>query len=156
MAAPSTHIRPARNSVLAGRRARAMMRAIRGRSVQNGAATSRESRVPPSGPESAVVDWAFYRDGKRQDDVPSYADAVSRASRGGGFVWIGLYEPTEHQLAGIAEEFDLHPLAVEDAVTAHQRPKLEHYDDSLFVVFKTVAYCPHEELTATSEIVDDR
>jgi magnesium transporter len=71
-----------------------------------------------------------------------------------GFVWIGLHEPTEAELSGIAERFDLHPLAVEDAVHAHQRPKLERYDDMLFVVFKTVRYVEHPELTATSEVVE--
>ncbi|HZC26253.1 MAG TPA: magnesium and cobalt transport protein CorA, partial [Actinopolymorphaceae bacterium] len=146
--------RPTRNAVLTGRRARAMMRAIRGRSTQDAGTVSVASRLPRE-PESAVVDWAFYREGKRQEDVTSYADAVRRARRGGGFVWIGLFEPTEHQLAGIAEEFDLHPLAVEDAVTAeHQRPKLERYDDSVFAVFKTVRYCPQEELNAGKEIVE--
>ena len=55
---------------------------------------------------------------------------------------------------GIAAEFGLHPLAVEDAVHAHQRPKLERYDDTLFTVFKTIHYVEHAELTATSEVVE--
>ena len=58
------------------------------------------------------------------------------------------------EFAGIAEEFGLHPLAVEDAVHAHQRPKLERYDDTLFTVFKTIHYVEHAELTATSEVVE--
>ena len=145
-------VRDHRNAVLGGRRARAMMRAIRRRpdSHLNG----HQSSVRTNAVRTAVVDWAFYRDGRRQDDLGSYAEAVDRARSGGGFVWIGLYEPTSDQLAGIAEEFDLHALAVEDAVTAHQRPKLERYGDSLFAVFKTVRYCPHEELTASSEVVE--
>jgi magnesium transporter len=52
-------------------------------------------------------------------------------------VWIGLYEPTELEFESVRREFVLHELAVEDAITAHQRPKLEVYDDSLFVVLKT-------------------
>lgn len=72
----------------------------------------------------------------------------------GGFAWIGLHEPTEAEFAGIAREFGLHPLAVEDAVHAHQRPKLERYDDTLFTVFKTIHYVEHAELTATSEVVE--
>ena len=52
------------------------------------------------------------------------------------------------------QEFGLHPLAVEDAVHAHQRPKLERYDDTLFTVFKTIHYVEHAELTATSEVVE--
>ncbi len=72
----------------------------------------------------------------------------------GGFAWIGLHEPTEAEFAVIAAEFGLHPLAVEDAVHAHQRPKLERYDDTLFTVFKTIHYVEHAELTATSEVVE--
>jgi magnesium transporter len=74
--------------------------------------------------------------------------------RAGGFVWLGLYEPTEDELTAIAEQYGLHPLAVEDAVYAHQRPKLERYDDALFMVLKTARYVEHEQLTATSEVVD--
>ena len=72
----------------------------------------------------------------------------------GGFVWLGLYEPTEAEFEAIAVRYGLHPLAVEDAVYAHQRPKLEHYDDALFMVLKTARYVEHERLTATSEVVD--
>ncbi|WP_374194094.1 CorA family divalent cation transporter [Streptomyces sp. MBT97] len=67
---------------------------------------------------------------------------------------VGLHEPTNDEFAGIAELFDLHPLAVEDAVEAHQRPKVERYGETLFAVFKTVCYVEHEELTATSEVVN--
>lgn len=81
-------------------------------------------------------------------------EAMLEVRKGGGFAWIGLHEPTEAEFAGIAEEFGLHPLAVEDAVHAHQRPKLERYDDTLFAVFKTIHYIEHAELTATSEVVE--
>jgi magnesium transporter len=101
----------------------------------------------------SVVDWALYVDGRRAA-VESYADAVVRARQGEGFVWIGLHEPRTEDIAGIAQDYDLHPLAVEDAVHAHQRPKLERYDDMLFAVLKTVAYVPHEKITETSQIVD--
>jgi magnesium transporter len=70
------------------------------------------------------------------------------------FVWIGLYQPAEEEFADIASEFSLHPLAVEDAVHAHQRPKLERYGDTLFAVFKTARYVEHVELTGTSEVVE--
>ena len=110
-----------------------------------------EEAVEPKG--SAVVDWAFYRDGARDTEVTKYADAVRRAREREGFVWIGLYEPSIEELAGIANQFGLHPLAVEDAVHAHQRPKLDDYDGSLFLVLKTVAYIEHAEVTATSDIV---
>jgi magnesium transporter len=152
MAAPSS-VRNFTNhtAVLSGRRARAMISAIRRRTPDAAPPAMPE---PAIGADSAIVDWAFYRDGIRQPDVTSYTEAVRLARKGGGFVWIGLFEPTEDQLSDIAAEFDLHPLAVEDAVTAHQRPKLERYDDMLFAVFKTVRYCPHEKLTANSEVVE--
>jgi magnesium transporter len=101
----------------------------------------------------AIIDWALYSGGFREE-VQSYHDAIRRARADGGFVWIGLYEPKEDELAGIAEEFALHPLAVEDAVQAHQRPKVDIYRDSLFAVFKTVQYIPHPAVTDTNEIVE--
>lgn len=112
------------------------------------------TRAP--GTSSAVVDCAIYRDGARVDTRAPLTpqEAVRRVRRDGGFVWIGLHEPTEAEFAGIATEFGLHPLAVEDAVQAHQRPKLERYDDSLFTVFKTIHYVDHDQLTATSEVVE--
>ena len=109
----------------------------------------------PSTP-SAVVDCAVYRDGARVESAKPLTpqEAMRLVRRDGGFVWIGLHEPTESEFAGIASEFGLHPLAVEDAVQAHQRPKLERYDDSLFTVFKTIHYVEHDQLTATSEVVE--
>ncbi|TWD74720.1 magnesium transporter [Kribbella amoyensis] len=104
--------------------------------------------------DGALVDWAYYRDGKRDARTDSYVDALQRARRGEGFVWIGLFQPDEHQLTVIGQEFGLHPLALEDATEAHQRPKLERYDDVLFSVLKTVRYVPHGDLTATSEVVE--
>lgn len=104
---------------------------------------------------SAVVNCVTYRKGVRQDGGRDLVEEVERVRRSGdGFVWLGLHEPTEEEFAGIAELFDLHPLAVEDAVHAHQRPKVERYDETLFAVFKTVCYVDHAELTATSEVVD--
>lgn len=114
----------------------------------------REARSPtrPAG-HDVVVDCAVYVDGRRQ--APVAPEAALRAARdAGGFVWLGLYEPSEDELGALAEHYGLHPLAVEDAVFAHQRPKLERYDDSLFMVLKTATYVEHEQLTATSEVVD--
>ncbi|WP_456600569.1 magnesium/cobalt transporter CorA [Blastococcus sp. SYSU DS0616] len=110
----------------------------------------RPTRRPADG---AVVDCAVYVDGRRQEAVAPDA-ALRMAEERGGFVWLGLYAPSEEELGAIAERYDLHPLAVEDAVYAHQRPKLEPYDDALFMVLKTATYVEHEELTATSEVVD--
>ncbi|MEU9700736.1 magnesium/cobalt transporter CorA [Streptomyces sp. NPDC047981] len=104
---------------------------------------------------SSVVNCVLYEDGARQRGSCPADEAVRRVRKSGdGFVWIGLHEPSVEEFAGLAELFGLHPLAVEDAVHAHQRPKLERYDDTLFAVFKTVRYVEHEELTATSEVVD--
>ncbi|CUW27746.1 MULTISPECIES: magnesium/cobalt transporter CorA [Streptomyces] len=104
---------------------------------------------------SSVVNCVTYQDGVRVPGCADLVDAVRLVRKAGeGFVWLGLHEPTDREFAGIAELFDLHPLAVEDAVEAHQRPKLEHYGDTLFAVFKTVCYVEHEQLTATSEVVD--
>ena len=114
----------------------------------------RQPRTPTRRPETrAVIDCAVYVDGRRQEPV-DVADALRIAEERGGYVWLGLYAPTEDELGTIAEDYDLHPLAVEDAVYAHQRPKLERYDDALFMVLKTATYVEHEELTATSEIVE--
>ncbi|MEW2294449.1 magnesium and cobalt transport protein CorA [Streptomyces sp. NPDC006743] len=113
--------------------------------------TTRDPATP-----SAVVDCAVYRDGARLETAAPLTpqEAMRQVRRDGGFVWIGLHEPTESEFAGIASEFGLHPLAVEDAVQAHQRPKLERYDDSLFTVFKTIHYVDHDQLTANSEVVE--
>ncbi|GIH28967.1 magnesium transporter CorA [Acrocarpospora phusangensis] len=69
------------------------------------------------------------------------------------YVWVGLYEPEAPEVEWLAETFGLHPLAVEDAIKAHQRPKVERYGDSLFVVLKTVAFVDPEAKSATSEII---
>ncbi|MFI0903798.1 magnesium and cobalt transport protein CorA [Streptomyces sioyaensis] len=109
---------------------------------------------PKSCANSAIVDCGVYREGRRVSEHVSPAEAMASVRSEGGFAWIGLHEPTEAEFAGIAQEFGLHPLAVEDAVHAHQRPKLERYDETLFTVFKTVHYVEHAELTATSEVVE--
>ncbi|MEU9141539.1 magnesium and cobalt transport protein CorA [Streptomyces sp. NPDC048404] len=122
--------------------------------------TRRSRRVDLSHPArsplgSSVVNCVAYRDGARIPEGRDLVDTVQRIrKRDEGFVWLGLHEPTDAEFAGIAELFDLHPLAVEDAVEAHQRPKLEWYGDTLFAVFKTVCYVEHKELTATSEVVN--
>jgi magnesium transporter len=100
-----------------------------------------------------VVGCGVYVDGRRQEQVAP-EDALQMAVERDGFVWLGLYEPSEAELGVIAQRYGLHPLAVEDAVYAHQRPKLEQYDDAIFMVLKTATYVEHEHLTATSEVVD--
>jgi magnesium transporter len=88
-----------------------------------------------------IVDSAAYRGGIRVAAPADLSDALDEA-RGCGdpsaFLWLGLFEPEPDELDLIASEFGLHPLAVEDAMSAHQRPKLDHYKGSLFSVFKTL------------------
>jgi magnesium transporter len=115
-----------------------------------GAPRSTPTRRPG---QPVVVDCAVYVDGVRQGPVAP-EDALEQARARGGFVWLGMYEPPEEELSAISAQYGLHPLAVEDAVYAHQRPKLEHYDEALFMVLKTARYVEHEQLTATSEVVD--
>ncbi|MEU1593025.1 magnesium and cobalt transport protein CorA [Streptomyces sp. NPDC005708] len=104
---------------------------------------------------STVVNCVTYRDGVRVPGGRDLVETVEQVRKSGdGFVWLGLHEPTVQEFEGIADLFDLHPLAVEDAVEAHQRPKLERYGNTLFAVFKTVCYVEHKELTATSEVVN--
>lgn len=113
-------------------------------------------RPPVPVPVSAyIVDCAVYVDGKRLPGRWTHAEAIKEVHRRReGFVWIGLHEPDEQQIQGIAESYGLHELAVEDAVQAHQRPKLERYDDTLFMVLKTLRYAEHESPTTANEIVE--
>ncbi|MGX1508048.1 UNVERIFIED_CONTAM: magnesium transporter [Streptomyces graminofaciens] len=130
---------------------RNLRRAVRGarrRTVD----LSHPSRSPLG---NTVVNCVVYEDGVRQSGACPVDEAMQRVQKSGrGFVWLGLHEPSAEEFARIAELFELHPLAVEDAVHAHQRPKLEAYDETLFAVFKTCRYVEHQELTATSEVVD--
>ncbi|WP_320779403.1 magnesium/cobalt transporter CorA [Streptomyces sp. CRN 30] len=100
-----------------------------------------------------IVDCAIYRDGHRTEGPADFSDALDEARSAGGFVWIGLHEPTEEEFEHVTREFGLHPLAVEDALKAHQRPKLEVYDDSLFVVVKPVVYEPESDTVSSGEVM---
>ena len=107
----------------------------------------------------ALVDCGVYADGKRLPGGSSPGDAVAEvgeieAAGQSAFVWIGLHEPDEQQMQDVAAAFGLHELAVEDAVHAHQRPKLERYDETLFLVLKTVNYVTHESVVLTRQIVE--
>ncbi len=113
----------------------------------------RKSAAKPERKTDHIVDCALYVNGVRREGRLPMGGALAAAEETGGFVWIGLYEPTEEELSGLALEFNLPPLAVEDAVAAHQRPKLDRYGDLLFVVFKTTQYVEHRELTVSSEVV---
>ena len=101
----------------------------------------------------AAVDWALYRDGVRQpeDDF----DLACEAAKGGdGFVWLGLHEPSPDQLTLLGAVFGLHPLALEDASTVRQRPKVERYDDELFFALRTLGYREHGDRVEGGEVVE--
>jgi magnesium transporter len=105
-----------------------------------------------------MVDCCVYADGRRLPGKYTHAAALNKVrelQKEGteAFVWIGLHEPDEHQMQAVADVFGLHELAVEDAVHAHQRPKLERYDKTLFMVLKTVSYVEHESVALAREIV---
>jgi len=100
-----------------------------------------------------IVDCALYTQGKRHASPLHLDDALeSCRSSDDTFVWIGLHEPTHEEFDAVTSEFELHPLAVEDAIKAHQRSKLERYDDCLFLVFKTARYDDDAEAIEFSEI----
>ncbi|GAA2208654.1 magnesium and cobalt transport protein CorA [Nonomuraea monospora] len=116
----------------------------------------REVCVPPV---DSIVEFGAYVQGKKVKaagivEALDLVRAHNQSSDGASaFVWVGLHEPAAPEVDWLSEVFGLHPLAVEDAVKAHQRPKVERYGESLFMVLKTIAYLDHDELTATSEII---
>ena len=105
--------------------------------------------VTPAGVQPSFVDAAIYRDGRRVESPPDLAQTFRglRRQPPGAMAWIGLYRPEGAELLAAADEFGLHGLAVEDAIAAHQRPKLERYGDTLFVVLRAARY-----LDATEEV----
>jgi magnesium transporter len=101
-----------------------------------------------------IVDCALYTCGRRQPGQLRLDDALeSCRARDDTFVWIGLHEPTQDEFDRVSAEFELHPLAVEDAIKAHQRSKLERYGDCLFLVFKTARYDDAAEAIEFAEIL---
>jgi magnesium transporter len=99
-----------------------------------------------------IVDCALYADGKREP--VNLAQAVSRARhRPDSFVWLGLHDPTHDEFDDLALYFAPHPLAIEDAINAHQRPKLDIYDECLFVVLKTLSHDEERVEIETGEIM---
>ena len=99
-----------------------------------------------------IVDRAIYRDGRRTAEPlePAHMDEAWRA--GGGLAWVGLYRPTEQELAAVTGEFGLHELAVEHALHPHQRPRLERYGDTLFCVLRTARYVDDTETVEFGEV----
>jgi magnesium transporter len=100
-----------------------------------------------------IVDCAIYEDGQRRDGHVDLEHAYDERHKDGKFVWIGLYEPTEEEFDSLQREFNLHPLAVEDAIHAHQRPKVEVYDGMIFMVLKTARYVDPTEVIELGEVL---
>ena len=100
-----------------------------------------------------IVDQAVYRDGRRMPcgDLSDELDLLRAAEQ--GFIWIGLKDPTDAEFALVNEELKLHPLAVEDAVKGNQRPKLDVYDDTIFVSLKTLRYIEETSDVETGEVM---
>src|ERR671916_3083800 len=98
-----------------------------------------------------IVDSAIYVDGKRTAEPPSLRETYEACRQRRGLAWIGLYRPTEDEFSSVAKEFGLHELAVEDAIKAHQRPKLERYADTLFVVLRAARYIDESETVEFGE-----
>jgi magnesium transporter len=99
-----------------------------------------------------IVDCAAYEGGRRREGKLSLERAGDTAHEEGKFVWLGVVEPGEDEFGAVAAEFGLHELAAEDAVGAHQRPKVEEYDETLLVVVKTARYVDPDEVIELGEL----
>src|SRR5215210_2228936 len=99
-----------------------------------------------------IVDNAIYVNGHRAVEPGSLRETYEAVRDQHGLAWIGLYRPTEEEFTSVAEEFGLHELAVEDAIQAHQRPKLERYGNTLFVVLRPARYLDAPEEVEFGEI----
>ena len=100
-----------------------------------------------------LVDCAHYKEGCRQNDAPlAIGEAAERVGEEDGFIWLGLHDPDPQELTEVARRFDLPPLAVEDAMQAHQRPKLEDYAQGYFLVLHTARYIDSTEEVEFGEV----
>jgi magnesium transporter len=101
---------------------------------------------------AVIVDSAIYVDGRRTAKPVSLQETYDACRERRGVAWIGLYRPAGEEFESVAGEFELHPLAVEDAIQAHQRPKLERYGKTLFVVLKAARYLDDTETVEFGEL----
>ncbi|MDX6703192.1 MAG: magnesium transporter, partial [Baekduia sp.] len=99
-----------------------------------------------------IVDRAIYRDGQRVAEPSDLTEMAEACRDGGGMAWIGLYRPTAEEFVEVSQEFDLHELAVEDAVNAHQRSKLERYGETIFCVLRPARYIDETETVEFGEV----
>jgi magnesium transporter len=100
-----------------------------------------------------IIDCAHYKGGARQHEARmSVAEAAACAAEGDGFVWLGIYDPTEQEMRDVATHFPVHELAIEDAAALHQRAKIEDYENHYFVVLRTARYDDDREQVDFGEI----
>jgi magnesium transporter len=99
-----------------------------------------------------IVDNAIYRNGLREAHPVTLDQTYEELRAHGGFAWIGMYRPTEDELRSVAGEFGLHPLSVEDALKGHQRPKLERFGETLFIVLRPARYLDAPEEVEFGEV----
>lgn len=112
-----------------------------------------EQPVVAAGTDAGVVDTAIYKDGKRRASPKTVAEtAQALRDEPDAVAWIGLFRPSQETLYNVADEFGLHELALEDAIVAHQRPKVERYGPTLFVVLRAARYIDDEEEVEFGEI----
>ncbi|HET8983582.1 MAG TPA: magnesium/cobalt transporter CorA [Pedococcus sp.] len=102
-----------------------------------------------------IVDQAVYRDGRRRPcgDLSDELEGLRVGGHPQDFLWIGLKDPTDEEFDLVNDELKLHPLAVEDAVKGNQRPKVELYDNTIFVVLKTLRYLEETSDIETGEVM---
>ncbi len=100
-----------------------------------------------------IVDCGVYVDGRRADVEAPLPDVLAQAVSMGGFVWVGLHDPSHEEFEVVSEAFGLHALAVEDSLRPHQRPKLERYDNSVFFVLKPARYVDTEEVVEIGQLM---
>jgi magnesium transporter len=145
----------ARSSLYRTRPLRAVVGARRPHLTPSGPATVAVLAVPALDCTllDAAVDWALYREGVRQPDG-DFEAACRGAREGDGFLWLGLHEPTSEQLALLGDVFGLHPLALEDASNSRQRPKVERYDDAMFLSMRTLAYRERDDRAEGGDVVE--
>lgn len=99
-----------------------------------------------------ILDCAHYKDGERQDQDALSIDEAAARCKDEGFVWLGLHDPEPDELHHVADRFELPALAVEDAMQAHQRPKIEDYENGYFLVLHTARYLDDEEEVEFGEV----
>jgi magnesium transporter len=110
--------------------------------------------APPSHAVDWIVDCAVYVGGRRVPGQPDYQRALTAARGGGGFVWLGLHEPTAADFGPVARVFGLDDLVAGHAFSPDHRPAVERYDEVTVIVLRTTRYVEHRELTETSEVVE--